>query len=1014
MPESPLGRAVRRNEDPRLLTGRALFVDDIELAGMAHVAFVRSPYAHARLGAVEVGAALEMEGVIAAFVADDLGDYWQHGPLLVPPPPIEGAIFHQRTQVPLARDKVRHQGEAIAVVVAESRALAEDAAERVEVDYQPLPAVVDIVRALDQDAALVHEDVGSNVAAHIVQTKGDYESSTADAAVVIRRRLSYDRGASAAIENRGVVAEWDSRAARMTVWDTTQAPIPIRSGLAAMLGLNESQVRVVAPFIGGGFGPKIMMFYPEEVLIPWLARELDRPVKWIEDRSENFVATTQERGQIHDAELALTADGRILGLKDSFLHDTGAYDSYGLTVPLNSQCTALGPYAIPAYESEFKAVFTNKITVTPYRGAGRQHGVFVIERLLDFAADELGIERTEIRRRNFLHPDDFPLEQEILYQDFAPLYYDSGNYEPILDRALEMIGYRDFIDSEQPRLRAAGRQVGIGVVPYVEGTGIGPYEGARVQVHSDSKISVATGIGTQGQGHFTVLAQVAAEQLGVAVEDIHVVTGDTDQFHWGSGTFASRGAVVAGNAVHQAAAEVRQKALGLASRVLEAEEEALEFVAGSVRVAAEPERSVTLGQLADDANPLRGTVEPGTEPGLEATCYFGPYRGATASGVHAMIVEVDPETMELDIHKYVVVHDCGKVLNPLIVDGQIHGGVAQGIGNAYYEQLVFDDNGQLLNASLMDFLLPTALDVPRIDVGHLETPSPLNPLGSKGAGEAGAIPTGALFAQALENALQVKDFEIHEIPLSPNRLWELVREARGEQPTVAAESKREHADTPTRPAPTTAGGRALRLAGDYIFAADPTTVWEALLDPNVLSRTLPGCERLERVGDNSFEGLLNIQVGPVKARFQGTLELSNLRPAEGYHLRLNGRGPAGFMSAEGDLTLEKVEGGTRLTYDLTAGVGGTLAGVGQRLLESSARVIASIGLEGLAAQILAREGTAGGEPAAAPAAPTAAAVTKRVAKEVAKDLLPPGRRRWALAGLVGLAAVLIVLIRACG
>jgi carbon-monoxide dehydrogenase large subunit len=999
--DTPLGRRVRRNEDPRLLTGRALFVDDVELAGMTHAAFVRSPHAHARLGRIDTSAALAMDGVLAVITAGDLGDYWQPGPLLVHPPPVENAVFHERTQVPLAKEKVRHLGEPVAVVVAESRALSEDAAERVRVDYETLPAVVDIERALDEGASLVHEDVGSNVAAHIVQAKGEYESASADAHTIVRRRLDYDRGASAAIENRGVVADWDARAGRMTVWDTTQAPIPIRGGLAAMLGLNESQVRVVAPFIGGGFGPKIMMFYPEEVVIPWLAREIGRPVKWIEDRSENFLATTQERGQVHEAELALDANGRILGFKDSFLHDTGAYDPYGLTVPLNSQCTALGPYDVPAYASEFRAVFTNKIYVTPYRGAGRQHGVFVIERLLDFAADELGLDRVEIRRRNFLRPDQFPHDHEILYQDFAPLYYDSGNYEPILDKALEMIGYREFVDVEQPQLREEGRHVGIGVVAYVEGTGIGPYEGARVQVHSDGKISVATGVGTQGQGHFTVLAQVAAEQLGVAVSDIHVVTGDTDQFHWGSGTFASRGAVVAGNAVHAAAKEVRQKALAIASGVLEVPESELELIAGTVRVAADPDRAVTLGRLAADANPLRGTVEPGTEPGLEATSYFGPYRGATASGVHAMIVEVDPETMQLDVRRYVVVHDCGKVLNPLIVDGQVHGGVAQGIGNAWYEELVFDDNGQLLNASLMDFLLPTALDVPRVDVGHLETPSPLNELGSKGAGEAGAIPAAALFAQALENALAVPGLEIREIPLGPNRLWELTRKARGEEPTPRAAVTEEERSVP-------GGGRAMRLTGEYLFSTDRDIVWQSLLDPQVLSRVLPGCERLERVRDDRFEGLLSVQIGPVKGRFEGSLGLSDLRPGEGYHLRLEGQGPAGFLSGEGDVRLTDAEGGTRLTYDLESQVGGTLAAVGQRLLDSSARAIASIGLEGLAAQIEAR---AAGNEVEPSAAPTAAEVSRRVAGEVAKDLVPRG---WLVAAGLAVVALALLAIRACG
>jgi carbon-monoxide dehydrogenase large subunit len=773
----PVGQRLKRNEDPRLLTGQALFVDDVELPETGHVAFLRSPHAHARIRRLDVSRARNRPGVIAAYTAADLGDYWQPGPLLVPPPPIAGAVFHQRTQVPLARDKVRHLGEPLALVVAASRYLAEDALEDVEAEFEALPAVVDLERALQPGAPRVHEDLDSNLAARVAQRKGDYAAARARAELVVRRRLLYDRGAAAAIENRGVVAQWDARARRLTVWDTTQAPIPIRNGLAAMLGLSEHQVRVVAPFIGGGFGPKIMMFYPEEVLVPWLAMALGRPIKWIEDRSENFVATTQERGQIHDAELALDRDGRILGLADSFLHDTGAYDPYGLTVPLNSQCTLMGPYRVPAFESEFKAVFTNKTIVTPYRGAGRQHGVFVMERLLDAAARELGLDRAEIRRRNILAPTDFPHDHEIIYQDFAPLVYDSGNYQAVFDKALRMIGWEEFLRGEQPALRAAGRAVGVGVVAYVEGTGIGPFEGARVQVQGSGKVTVVTGVGTQGQGHFTILAQVAAQQLGVEVADVEVVTGDTDQFHWGTGTFASRGAVVAGNAVHEAARAVREKALRLAAELLGAGEEEIELAAGTARLARAPERAIPLGELARAANPMRGAVKPGSEPGLEATRYFGPYRGATASGAHAMIVEVDRETLQLEIRKYVVVHDCGKVLNPLLVDGQVHGGVAQGIGNAYYEQLVYDDNGQLLNGSFMDFLVPTALEVPRVEVGHEETVSPLNALGSKGAGEAGAIPVGALFAQALEDALAVPGLEILEIPLKPSRLWELVREA---------------------------------------------------------------------------------------------------------------------------------------------------------------------------------------------------------------------------------------------
>ncbi|MBV6449678.1 MAG: Caffeine dehydrogenase subunit alpha [Anaerolineales bacterium] len=769
------GERIKRNEDPRLLTGQGLYVDDVDLPNMLHVAFLRSPYAHAKINRIDVSQALQRAGVVAAYTAHDLGDYWKPGPLLVSPPPVKDIVFNEKTQVPLAKDKVKFAGEPIVMVIAESRYIAEDALADIQVDYEPLASVVDLELALDPSSILIHEEIGSNVAAHVVQTKGDYASAKKDAALVIQRRFSYEHGCAAAMENRGIVAEWDKRAGRLTVWDTTQAPVVIRNGLAGMLGLSERQVRVIAPFIGGGFGPKIMMFYQEEVLVPWAAMKLNRPVKWIEDRAENFVATTHERGQIHNAEIAFDNEGRILGVHDVFLHDTGAYAPYGLTVPLNSQANVLGLYDIKNYYSEFTAVFTNKTIVTPYRGAGRQHGVFVIERLLDIAAKELNIDRAEIRRRNFIQPNQFPYDNEIIYQDFAPIVYDSGNYEPLLNEALEKIGYRKFVDETQPKLRAEGKHVGIGVVAYVEGTGIGPYEGAKVQVMGSGRVSVVTGVGTQGQGHFTSYAQIVAEQLGVRVDQIDVVTGDTDQFYWGAGTFASRGAVVAGNAINEAAKVVRKKILKLASEHFNAPEDELELDDGVVRVQDIPRQSISLGELANMANPMRGAVKPGTEPGLEATNYFGPERGATASGIHAMIVEVNPETMQIHIQKYLVVHDCGKVINPLILDGQIHGGVAQGIGNAFYERLAYDENGQLLNGTFMDYHLPSSLDVPRIETAHGETLSPLNPMGVKGAGEAGAIPVGPLFAQALEDALWDSEFEVVEIPLNSNRLWEIVR-----------------------------------------------------------------------------------------------------------------------------------------------------------------------------------------------------------------------------------------------
>jgi aerobic carbon-monoxide dehydrogenase large subunit len=774
------GEPIKRNEDRRLLTGQALFIDDVELPGMLHAAFLRSQVAHARILRIDVSRALRRQGVVAAYVADDLGEYWKPGPLLVPPPPIAGIVYNQRTQVPLAKDKVRHVGEPLVIVIAESRYIAEDALDDIDVELEQLPAVVDLEQGLSAGSALVHEDLGTNVSSHVRQTKGNYAAAAAKADRIIKRRFRYEHGISSPIETRGVVAQWDGRANQMTIWDTTQAPVFVRNGLAGILGLNERQVRVIAPFVGGGFGPKIMMFYPEEVLLPWVSMKLSRPIKWIEDRLEHFFATTHERGQIHDAEMALTRDGKILGIKDVFLHDGGAYDPYGLTVPINSQCTLLGPYVVPSYDSTFTQVFTNLTLVTPYRGAGRQHGVFVMERLLDLAARELNIDRAEIRRRNLIPADAFPYKNEIIYQDFQPLEYDSGNYEPVLDMALEAIGYKTFRE-EQAAARLQGRHLGIGVACYVEGTGIGPYEGAKVQVQSNGKVSVATGIGTQGQGHFTVFAQIAADQLGVAVTDVDVVTGDTDQFYWGAGTFASRGAVVAGNAVNEASMVVRKKALKLASDLFECAEEDLVLDDGKVSIVGIPEKFVSLGDLARHANPMRGAVQPGTEPGLESTQYFGPPMGATANGVHAMIVEMDPRTFDLKILKYVVVHDCGTVINPMILAGQIQGGVAQGIGNAFYEKLVFDDQGQLLNASLADYLLPTALEVPRVELGHTVTKSPLNPLGIKGAGEAGAIPVGPLFVQAIEDALDLgrRGVELLEIPLSPSRLFELTRNAQG-------------------------------------------------------------------------------------------------------------------------------------------------------------------------------------------------------------------------------------------
>jgi carbon-monoxide dehydrogenase large subunit len=769
-----LGAPVARNEDPGLLRGRGLFVDDVRLPGMAHAAVLRSPHAHARILRIDAAHARRAPGVLAVYSHADLGPLGAPLPRLIPHP----SLVHHKTQCALAPDVVRYVGEPVVLVVAESRYRAEDACALVAVDYEPLPVAGDLERAVRPGAPLVHEDMETNVCAHYTQRVGNVEDAFARAPHRFRERFVIDRGTACPMETRGVVAAWDARAGRLEVWDSTQAPIPIRNGLAAMLGLLQQNVRVIAPDVGGGFGPKVMMFYPEEVLVPWAAMRLGRPVKWIEDRREHMVATNQEREQIHDAEIAVDAEGRILGVRTSFLYDSGAYIPYGLIVPIVASTTLPGPYRIPNYHCEFRAVFTNKTTVSPYRGAGRPHGVFVMERLLDRVARELGIDRMEVRRRNLIRPDEFPYDVGLIYQDNAPLRYDSGDYPRCLDRALELVGY----DAWPARKRAAlaeGRYLGCGVACYVEGTGIGPYEGCRVAVEPSGAVVVATGVGTQGQGHMTSLAQVVADELGVTPRDVSVHTGDTALFSWGTGTFASRAATVAGNAAALAARAVRDRARLVAATLLEAPADEIELDGGRAFVRGVPTRGASLGELAVAANPLRFAMPAEWEgPGLEAVRYFTPPRGTFSNGVHACIIEVDPDTGQLRLHAYAVVHDCGRVINPMILEGQIHGGVAQGLGGAFWEKLAYDDQAQPLSTTFMDYLLPTACEVPDLAVAHVETPSPLNPLGVKGAGEAGVIPVAAAVAQAIEDALEPIGVRVAEAPLSPNRLRQLIVEAK--------------------------------------------------------------------------------------------------------------------------------------------------------------------------------------------------------------------------------------------
>jgi CO/xanthine dehydrogenase Mo-binding subunit len=528
------------------------------------------------------------------------------------------------------------------------------------------------------------------------------------------------------------------------------------------------------------------------VLVPWAAIRLGREVKWTEDRREHFVAAAHERGQRHHVSVGFDDDGRLLGLEVEFLHDNGAYTPYGIIVPIITATQLLGPYKPGAYRVEFRSLYTNTVIVTPYRGAGRPQGAFAMERTMDAIAAYLGRDRAEVRELNFIQPDEMPYDHQLTFQDGRPLIYDSGNYPEMLRKAKALVGWDEFA-AYRDEARAQGRRVGIGIACYVEGTGVGPYEGAHVQVETSGRVNVAIGLTTQGQGHQTAFAQIVADTLGVRLEDVHVTSGDTRRFRYAVGTFASRAAVMSGNAVGLAAAKVRQKALRIAADALEVDPGDLEIVDGVVRVAGAPSTSIPLSTVAVLSNPLRyafdasaaaatqfaGTASPDRppvdeddEPGLEGTDYYSPIRSTFASGMHAAVVETDPETAEIRVLRYCVVHDCGTLVNPMIVDGQIHGGVAQGVGGALYEKVEYDENGQILNASFMDFLMPYATEVPRIETDHLETPSPLNPLGIKGAGEAGVIPGMAVFAAAIEDA---EGFPVRRMPMSPSDLFELRR-----------------------------------------------------------------------------------------------------------------------------------------------------------------------------------------------------------------------------------------------
>src|ERR687885_1478057 len=762
-----LGARVKRIEDPRLLRGEAAYVDDLHQPGLLHMAILRSPHAHARLGAIELTRARALPGVVDAFTLHAFGEQPPAFPVLLPPPDAKPA-----PQFPLGRDRVRYVGEGVAVVVAESRAIAEDALDLIEVDYQILEPLPSVEVALASGAPVLHAGVPGNRYAEWSIGVGDVDAAFRAADVVVRERLAIQRHTGVPMETRDVLASHDRVTGDLVVWASTQWPHTARALTAALLGIPEQQVRVILPEIGGGFGVKVE-FYPEDLLVPFAARRLGRPVKWIEDRREHFQSTVHAREQVHELELAVRSDGTLLGLRDRIVTDMGAYvRALGIVNPSLAAASVPGPYRIRGVQIDSVAVVTNKSPVSAYRGAGQPEATFARERLLDMAAHRLGLDPVEIRRRNLLPADALPFDTGFGSVD-GPVRFDSGDFELALDTAVRVLDYQRLREAHV-QARQAGRLPGIGFAVYAQITGTGPFEGAEVRVNGDGRISVSTGAVDIGQGLTTALAQIVADELDVPVQCVSVSCGDTARIPHGVGTYASRAAVMAGNAAAGAAGRVRSKAVELAAHLLEVGPQDIEWRGGGAPLPGGGGPGMSLGQLADAARPGAEHRPPGMEPGLEARFYFEHDDPPFAYGVHAVVVEVDPETGAVRLERYIVVSDAGRLINPTIAEGQIVGGLAQGLGGALVEHLVYDRDAQLVTSSLMDYALPIARDVPSVEMVHLQIPTPLNPLGVKGLGEGGAVGAHAAVANAVADALWPLGIEVRTTPLSPGAVGSLL------------------------------------------------------------------------------------------------------------------------------------------------------------------------------------------------------------------------------------------------
>ena len=768
-----VGARIKRREDPRLIQGLSQYVDDVKLSGTLHVAILRSPYAHARIKGIDAEAAKHHPGVEAVVTGEDLRGKIGGVPCATTDPNGFPGIKVPDHPV-LALDKVRFVGEPVAAVVAQDRYIAGDAVDLIEVDYDPIPAVSSAEEALAPGASILYEQWEDNLAFTWNLAGGDVDQALEQADRVVKQRVVNQRLAPNSIETRGVLANYPGDG-QLTLWTSTQIPHLLRTQLSLMLNVAENRVRVIAPEVGGGFGSKLN-FYAEEGLISYLSIQLQRPVKWIEGRRENILNTTHGRDQSGDVAVAVQNDGTITGLKYTALVDVGAY--YQLLTPAIPTLTGLmlcGCYKIQNVAMNVKAAFTNKMATDAYRGAGRPEATYLIERILDVVADELGMDPLELRRKNFIGKSEFP------YTSGTSVIYDSGDYTAALDKALKIADYKG-LREQQEELRGQGRYLGIGLSTYVEICGMGPstampaggWESSTVRVEPTGKVTVLSGVSPHGQGQETSFSQLVADGLGVEIDDVRVIHGDTDAVQYGIGTFGSRATAVGGAALWAAMEKVKEKVVKIAAHLLEANPQDIVLEDGKYGVQGNPEKALSLAEVSLTAH-VGVNLPPDTDPGLAESHFFEPSNFTYPFGTHIAVVEVDADTGEIEIKRYVAVDDCGKIINPMLVEGQIHGGIVQAMGQALLEEVVYDENGQMLTGSLMDYALPKAHNFPRLELANTVTPSPVNPMGVKGVGEAGTIGGTPAFVNAVVDALKPFGVRHIDMPLRPEKLWRLMQ-----------------------------------------------------------------------------------------------------------------------------------------------------------------------------------------------------------------------------------------------